>query len=67
MAYDVIVVGSGMTGGYAAKELTEQGFKVLVIERGRRIEHGTDYKDSLTPWEFDHFGRVPEEEVAHNG
>ncbi len=64
--FDVIVVGSGMTGGYAAKELTEQGFRVLVIERGRRLEHGTDYKDELTPWTFDHFGRVPEAEMAED-
>jgi choline dehydrogenase-like flavoprotein len=66
MAFDVIVVGSGMTGGWAAKELAEQGFKVLVLERGKRIEHATDYKDNLAPWEWDNRGRVPEPEVAED-
>jgi choline dehydrogenase-like flavoprotein len=60
--FDVIVVGSGMSGGYAAKELCERGFKVLVIERGRHIEHrGPEYTDMLQPWERKNFELVPEE------
>lgn len=55
--YDAIVVGSGISGGWAAKELTEKGLKVLLLERGRNIEHIKDYvnatKDS---WEFPHRG-----------
>lgn len=62
--FDAIVVGSGMSGGWAAKELAERGLKTLVIERGKKIEHGTDYKDNLSPWELENFGRVPEAEVA---
>jgi choline dehydrogenase-like flavoprotein len=42
-AYDAIVVGSGMTGGWAAKELTEAGLRTLVLERGRQVEHVKDY------------------------
>jgi choline dehydrogenase-like flavoprotein len=61
--FDAIVVGSGMSGGWAAKELTEKGLKTLVIERGKHIEHGADYKDSLNPWELENFGMVPEEEA----
>ena len=50
-SYDVIVVGSGITGGWAAKEFCEKGFNTLVIERGRNIEHrGTEYKDMQSPW-----------------
>ncbi len=57
--YDAIVVGSGMTGGYAAKELTEKGLKVLMIERGREIKHPSDYDTALkAPWEFEHRGKV---------
>ncbi|RYZ99161.1 MAG: GMC family oxidoreductase, partial [Moraxellaceae bacterium] len=41
--FDAIVVGSGITGGWAAKELTEKGLKVLMVERGRPVEHRTDY------------------------
>lgn len=49
--FDVIVVGSGMSGGWAAKELTERGFKTLVLERGRHVEHGADYiGEGLDPW-----------------
>jgi choline dehydrogenase-like flavoprotein len=51
--FDAIVVGSGITGGWAAKELTERGLKVLLLERGRMIEHQIDYKTEITaPWEL---------------
>lgn len=50
--YDAIVVGSGISGGWAAKELTEKGLKTLVLERGRNVKHGEDYKtEHLPPWE----------------
>ena len=59
--FDAIVVGSGVTGGWAAKELCERGLKVLVLERGRDIVHGgPDYKDMLLPWELEHRNLVPE-------
>ena len=51
--YDAIVVGSGISGGWAAKELTEKGLKTLVLERGRNIEHIKDYPTAfLNPWDF---------------
>ena len=53
--YDAIVVGSGMTGGWAAKELTEKGLKTLVLERGRLVEHIKDYPTAnKDPWELDY-------------
>ncbi|MDN3548398.1 GMC oxidoreductase [Mucilaginibacter aquaedulcis] len=53
--YDAIVVGSGISGGWAAKELTEKGLKVLMLERGENIEHITGYKTATkAPWEFPH-------------
>jgi choline dehydrogenase-like flavoprotein len=56
--YDAIVVGSGMTGGVAAKELCERGLRTLVVERGRHVEHGKDYvTEWLNPWELPHRGR----------
>ena len=56
--YDAIVVGSGISGGWAAKELTEKGLKVLLLERGRNIEHIKDYVNALKgPWEVPHRGR----------
>ncbi len=56
--YDAIVVGSGITGGWAAKELTEHGLRTLVVERGRHVEHGKDYiTEWLQPWELPHRGR----------
>ena len=61
--FDAIVVGSGMSGGWAAKELTEAGLKVLVIERGKAIEHATDYSDTLSPWELANYGMVSEREI----
>lgn len=61
--FDAIVVGSGISGGWAAKELTEAGLKVLVIERGRELEVEKDYSDMLNPWEYPNLDRVNEDEV----
>lgn len=60
--FDVIVVGSGMSGGWVAKELCENGFKVAVIERGRKIEAAQDYTDFVDPWNAEHLNR-PSPEV----
>jgi choline dehydrogenase-like flavoprotein len=58
--YDAIVVGSGISGGWAAKELTERGLRVLLLERGRNVEHVKDYPTAMQPpWEVPHRGRVP--------
>ncbi len=55
--FDAIVVGSGISGGWAAKELTEKGLKVLLLERGRNIEHVKDYVNATkNTWEFPHRG-----------
>jgi choline dehydrogenase-like flavoprotein len=59
--FDAIVVGSGIAGGWAAKELCEKGLKTLVIERGRYIEHGgPEYTDFIPPWQSRHYGLAPE-------
>ena len=56
--YDAIVVGSGITGGWAAKELCEQGLKTLLLERGPYIEHGKDYVgEHKAPWQLPYRGR----------
>src|SRR3954447_26800247 len=53
--FDAIVIGSGMTGGWAAIELCEKGLKTLVLERGRNIEHIKDYTTAtLNPWDLPH-------------
>jgi hypothetical protein len=58
--YDAIVIGSGMSGGWAAKEFTERGFKTLVLERGREVRHIKDYPTTnMLPWEFEHRGEIP--------
>jgi choline dehydrogenase-like flavoprotein len=58
--FDAIVIGSGMSGGWAAKEFTDKGLKTLVVERGRQVEHNKDYPTTnLNPWEFPHNGKVP--------
>ena len=64
--FDAIVIGSGMSGGIAAKELCERGLKVLVLERGRKIEHGADYSDALMPWEIPNANMLPEEVAARD-
>jgi choline dehydrogenase-like flavoprotein len=58
--FDAIVIGSGMSGGWAAKEFTEKGFKTLVLERGREVRHMKDYPTTnMMPWEFEHRGEIP--------
>ena len=55
--FDAIVIGSGISGGWAAKELTERGLRVLMLERGQNIEHIKDYGNTLkAPWEYPHRG-----------
>lgn len=56
--FDVIVIGSGMSGGWVAKEMCERGFKVCVIERGREIVPEKDYTDFQDPWEHEHLNRT---------
>jgi choline dehydrogenase-like flavoprotein len=61
-SYDAIVVGSGVTGGWAAKELTERGLQTLVLERGRDVKHGEDYTTEHTaPWEMEYNGQGNEQ------
>jgi choline dehydrogenase-like flavoprotein len=55
--FDAIVIGSGISGGWAAKELTQKGLKVIMLERGRNIEHIKDYVNAnKEPWELPHRG-----------
>jgi choline dehydrogenase-like flavoprotein len=55
--FDAIVVGSGISGGWAAKELTERGLRVLLLERGKNVEHIKDYVNATKgPWEYPHRG-----------
>ena len=62
ITYDAIVIGSGVSGGWAAKELTEKGLKVLMLERGRNIEHVKDYVNANKEiWEFPHRGAVTQQ------
>jgi choline dehydrogenase-like flavoprotein len=64
--FDAIVIGSGMSGGIAAKELCERGLKTLIIERGRKVEHGADYTDGLQPWDLPNAGGIPEDELERD-
>jgi choline dehydrogenase-like flavoprotein len=64
--YDAIVIGSGISGGWAAKELTEKGLKVLMLERGRDFEHIKDYKSAeKDPWDFEHRGTVTKADLKN--
>jgi choline dehydrogenase-like flavoprotein len=59
LTYDAIVVGSGVSGGWAAKELTEKGLTVLMLERGRQLEHVSGYENAMkAPWESSYGGRL---------
>jgi choline dehydrogenase-like flavoprotein len=60
--FDAIIIGSGMSGGWVAKELTERGLKVLVLERGRDIDPAKDFNDMKNPWELPNGNQVPEDE-----
>jgi choline dehydrogenase-like flavoprotein len=65
--YDAIVIGSGISGGWAAKELCEKGLKTLVLERGRNIEHIKDYPTAnLSKWELAHRGEITEDTKKNN-
>ena len=65
--YDAIVIGSGISGGWAAKELCEKGLKTLVLERGRNIEHNKDYPTATkAPWEFKHRGQMSKQFLQEN-
>jgi len=58
ITYDAIVIGSGISGGWAAKELCEKGLKTLVLERGRDVKHVSDYPTAMAnPWDLPHRGR----------
>ena len=64
--YDAIVVGSGISGGWAAKELTAKGLKVLVLERGRNVKHITDYPTMYkAPWELPYGDELTQEELEN--
>jgi choline dehydrogenase-like flavoprotein len=65
--FDAIVIGSGISGGWAAKELCDHGLKTLVLERGRNVVHLKDYPTATTPpWGFKHRGRLPLEVETEN-
>ncbi len=62
--YDAIVIGSGISGGYAAMELCEKGYKTLMLERGRMVKHGEYPTAGLDPWELKNQNMVAAEEIA---
>ena len=64
LTYDAIVIGSGVSGGWAAKELTEKGLRVLMLERGRQLEHVTGYENAFkSPWEMKTNGQLTTEQI----
>lgn len=65
--FDAVVIGSGISGGWAAKELCEHGAKTLVLERGRNIVHLKDYPTATKKWwEFPHRGQMTNEFLKEN-
>ncbi|PHR91705.1 MAG: GMC family oxidoreductase [Robiginitomaculum sp.] len=61
--FDAIVIGSGMSGGWVAKELAERGLKVLILDRGKKIIPTEDFTDMKHPWELSNFDRIPMDEA----
>ena len=61
--YDAIVVGTGISGGWAAKELTEKGLKTLVLERGPMVTHPNYPTATKDPWQVDYRGRPTQEDL----
>src|SRR5690606_27693752 len=64
--YDAIVVGSGISGGWAAKELTEKGLKVLMLDRGWELKHGQYETAMKHPWEFKYAGKITQKQREEN-
>ncbi|KIC89339.1 GMC oxidoreductase [Flavihumibacter sp. ZG627] len=65
--YDAIVIGSGISGGWAAKEFSEKGYKTLVLERGPDVKHLKDYPTTnMMPWEFEHRGQLTTDIIDAN-
>lgn len=65
--FDAIVIGSGISGGWAAKELCEHGLKTLVLERGRNVVHNKDYPTAtMNPWDFPYRGNMPARYLEEN-
>lgn len=67
LTYDAIVVGTGISGGWAAKELCELGLKTLVLERGRMVEHPNYPTATLDPWELPYGDRPTQEDLRKQG
>lgn len=65
-SYDAIVVGTGISGGWAAKELTEKGLKTLVLDRGRMVKHGEYPTATKAPWELPYAGRATAEDLQRH-
>ncbi|HTE30355.1 MAG TPA: GMC family oxidoreductase [Chryseolinea sp.] len=65
--FDAIVVGTGISGGWAAKELTEKGLKTLVLERGRMVKHPDYPTATKDPWDFPNAGRPTQEDLKQQG
>jgi choline dehydrogenase-like flavoprotein len=65
--YDAIVVGTGISGGWAAKELTEKGLKTLVLERGRMVKHPDYPTATKDPWDFENADRPTQEDLRQQG
>ena len=65
--YQAIVIGAGMSGSWAAKELCDQGIKTLMLDRGPDVKHLQDYPtSSIYPWEFPHRGSIDFEDMKAN-